>query len=151
MTTNELLTKRYECIAPVPNMEEIQVGDILTPSNNVEEPTCRVVYNYDCNRAVIHPCFRQPLSAFPANFRRMHWSEGRAVEDMPEYVKVNKGAWQGVHKLDKRHGVWTPSQKFKGQWYTIISDGKTGAQLWAIHCLPATQTEYEAYQNSKAI
>jgi len=141
MTTNELLTPRYECIARCPFMsDKIGIQTILH-SATIDESQWDDSYQYSIysDKKKINAMFGfdQPLSAFPANFRRMHWSEGRSVEDMPEYVN----AFGDILKIEKwatMHGVIIGKKAQRNLEY-----------LTAKNCLPATLAEYEAYQNSK--
>jgi len=140
MTTHELLKQRYQCIAPYPGHnfgKDVQVGDIFISQNENDCPGQMIHLRQNIQRTLT-TSFSDSLSAFPANFRSMHWSEGRSVDDMPEYVKCG----QHVLKVVRWGNDWI------GRFCYVFGQ-ESKYRIDRHDLLPATLAEYEAYQNSK--
>lgn len=156
MSKEELLQPRYEVVAPWPNGLN-KAGQILV---------CAVRDYYECVEDTTLPLVHRPQD-FPLNLRRLHWSERRKAEDMPEYVMANY-----ADKLEGK-GVLQNGMIFKvEQWATEIFptikypqllanlEGYTPDYLWrtpdqktgrvnACHLLPSSEQEYIDYIKSK--
>lgn len=122
MSTQELLTPRYEVIADYPN-SPWEVGDILTH---------KLGFTYRLNHSEIVRNLPD-IDKYPHLFAPMPWWQGRSVEEMPRYVENKSGyilpvvEWRiskfGVdfltekHKLDK-HNTWHNPTWYKPSDYT---------------------------------
>jgi len=76
MTTEELLKTRYKVIAKYPFMS-YKVGDVIN-----EEKLGYFQFNRDVWFS------KEDMDTYPHLFRKLEWWEERAIEDMPEYVKI---------------------------------------------------------------
>lgn len=126
--SNNLLTPRYEVVAPNKNKGELPypnsiyaVGDICTATTEYQ-----VAF----------------FSKYPHIFRPMHWSEGRKLEEMPRYLKRIRIA-NGVMKVHEyRH--------LRGRWWVVPEwANKVGYSSTLDDLTPATETEYLEYLKSK--
>ncbi len=78
MNAKQLLTPRYEVIAPFPGMEHnyhFKVGDIYTDDGY------HTVIDENCKSK-----FFAQFDEYPHLFRRVAWFEFRTVEQMPKYI-----------------------------------------------------------------
>lgn len=72
--------------ADYPN-SPFMVGEILTLSEKTLDGSQMVHIEYtDSGRDF---WYESDFNQYPHIFRRMHWSEGRKLEEMPRWVKVN--------------------------------------------------------------
>lgn len=82
---------------------------------------------------------------YPHLFEEVQWWEDRKPEDMPEYVKDNKGI---IRKVDR--WLWDEDSEVKNSLYCELSKPVGGHIDWYPHTfgfLPATETEYLNHKN----
>lgn len=128
-----LLTTRYEVIDIYPLMK-VKMGDVLI----MMAETTRF---WDGKRMEVI-C---EIEKYPKIFRRMHWSERRAVEDMPAFIKY-KSLTTGKFVVWKVSG-WVIIETSFGPQFEFIHNGYQ-SMLWEYH-LPATNQEYITYLSTK--
>lgn len=127
MTTEELLKQRYEVIMPYPEMDW-KVGEVLDRNWSWGEDD--------------ESGFNDCIDNYPHLFRKLHWWEKRSAEEMPEYVKTDQN-WTGfeIIKVSEYYGQ-------NREFFTY--EGDTGDyQYCTSWTLPATESEYNNYINSK--
>ena len=121
---------------PYPN-SPVKVGDVLELSDTTTINGKTVYYK---KYPPIH-LEVDMLNDFPHIFRPMHWSEDRALGEMPRWVRLRDGS--------RRVCEVTEWVKSKSRFYTVLSWGNTGGQYWAHMVTPATEAEYLEYLKSK--
>ena len=122
LSKDELLRDRYKCIA-IDTSESFKVGEILT---HPPEWGARF-WVTPSDRIIIHP------EKYPHLFQPLPWWSDRKPEDLPEYVKNDRG-------LCFRVDSW----RIEDDAF-FFKDGPASLR----NKLPATRAEYEAYQQSK--
>lgn len=126
----DLMTPRWEVIADYPDSNKA-VGTII------EIPTDKPIEWQQSHKSF--------YDRYPHLFKPLLWHEKRLIDDMPDYVK---------HK--------STGDVFSVCWHSPINNScipifkdnsfTMAAFIWAYHrndYIPATQSEYEAYINSK--
>ena len=91
LSKEELLKPRYKVIASWPN-SDLPVDLVVTQIGNGKWSDGK-----DYEFAESELWFKR----YPHLFRKLHWSEDRSVEDMPEYVYFKEGHWEGCYKVLK--------------------------------------------------
>jgi len=87
------------------------------------------------------PCIAHPEN-YPKIFQPLPWYAERAVEDMPDYVRLNPENTVGGDEVFKVLSV----KKFVDGIGILISKLKhEGQHIGAKYFIPATQSDYEAY------
>jgi hypothetical protein len=144
MNTDTLLKPRYKVIADFYQNQksikdnQIKVGDLFMnyiPQQNI---VWRRISNNKWEDITIH-CPDQ----YPHLFRRLEWWEERQLNEMPEYVKEVDGKIHHVTFIEEYGFIWM--QAVNGE---VVS---TWAVSEKVMCFfePATQAEFEEYQNKK--
>jgi hypothetical protein len=132
LSTKELLKPRIKCIAPYP-YAIYKVGDVIL--FNSEEDSKPIIGTYDNieNVKSLHYVSFQSFLEFSILFENLPWYAERKVEDMPEYVKDDKGfVFKQFHTGLDFFGI-------KGQ----------SGWRYKFECVPSDETEYTNYINSK--
>jgi hypothetical protein len=155
MKPEELMKPRYKVIADWPGCNW-DVGQILIHIGNG---------NFDCKEAPTISGLRNPEN-YPSNLNKMQWWEERAIDDMPEYVKVIREDCIDDTGLYCKVFRWTIFEDkiptIAGQFgaelegYTPLYlartelnfPGQVYGRLNATHLEPATREEYEQYKQS---
>lgn len=125
MTPEQLLIKRYKCIAPIPFQpfpDMYNVGDIFTDNSKT------AVLNQKGDAVCV-----VEWEKYPANFQPLPWWSDRKPEDLPEYVKFEDGK---VFKILKWEVDFC---KVEGSPYLMDAN----------FFIPATAEEYEQWKQSK--
>ena len=136
MTPEELLIKRYKCIAPIPFQpfpDMYNVGDIFTDNgktavlNQKGDPVCVVEWD-----------------KYPNIFQPLPWWSDRDVSDMPPYVKLcgDKAYYRHEYKIENGNLFYNQYINDHLIGWLLVDDDFSNYE-------PATRSEYEAYQQSK--
>jgi len=138
MTTSELLQPRYLCAAPdgaehYPN-SPFEVGEIIILVDTIH-PT------YDHYSNGVEGVSVDDVLKHPHLFKALPWYHGRAVEDMPEYIRP-KDDNSKVHKVK-----WEKDDLSNSGWCLSVDE----PEFWIDACFDnidiATLSDYEAYKN----
>lgn len=144
MTPDELLKPRYKVIADYPN-SRFKIGDILF---KYIYPSSESIYTYVTNPEIplkgtsLSPEYVEKMNHL---FKPLQWWEDRKAEDMPGYVKDERG----VFKVKEWHLHLASN-------VTVYIDSTIHAGY--VDCTecplysdpePATEAEYITYINSK--
>jgi len=127
--THPLLTPRYMVEADYPN-SPFRVGDVLTVdggmliSNNYQE-----LYVGCAHDDAFH------VDIYPRCFRKMHWSEGRELNEMPRYLRF----------IHNREYVLQVDMYIAGKVSFVGKQGTNKIEWYT----PATEAEYLEYLKSK--
>ena len=153
MSTEELLRPRYKVKIKAP-------GCPFKPGDVIEK------HKYASGNWYI-PNYMYDPEDYPEVFRKLEWHEDRAVEDMPQYVRVindscarDTGVFCKVYKwhiYDDRIPIIRGQFGAEIEGYTpdYLLDaefnfpGQVYGRLNATHLQPATLAEYEQYINKK--
>ena len=140
----ELLKERYMLVTPYPNCG-MEKGDILIKEKWSER--FHIVYNSyfyreSRNGRIFNHQDVEPYS--PGIFTKLKWFEERRLEDLPDYVSINKIVWK-IKKWEFILGQWLPfveknkrtSENFRLEWH---SNNDLSS--------PATEEEYLEQQNN---
>ena len=151
MTNEELLAQRVMVIAVWPKCP-YKVGDILRYTDEIwvfneyeyKEDAYRIflkgISGYFLNENT--ECIGESeISMYPHILRIMHWSEGREIADLPEYIKFQiskafKVRWE--REDGRREGIICKDAN--GDWWDDMYKSFKYAEA-----IPATKEEYEAY------
>jgi hypothetical protein len=143
MTTEELLAKRYKVTAPYPGCV-FKVGDILTYRSTTFEMKYEV-YTDQNNRTTTFNHFDE----FPHLFQPLPWWSDRAVEDMPEYLRIISNPLLSNARIGEVVKVLKHFTSSVGlpnaNGFQVLGNDYIGYYKTSI----ATREEYEAYQQSK--
>lgn len=115
---------------------------------HLEEKRYRLIQKYPGSHA-IGSVYKEsdkdkvaPFWDFPHLFQEMHWSELRAPEDMPEYVKkIKEGGYHIGGDILKTEWSYYGSTK---EWKAICSGHTYPANM----VIPSTKEDYEKFKNS---
>lgn len=97
---------------------------------------------------------------YPSIFRPLQWWQEREESDMPEYVKLTGPITHRVNMPSYMHvSMWEKAEidypTMIGQWFSYPDDYqapyKGGARINAVHFVPATLEEYNAYKASQEV
>lgn len=165
MTTEDLMKPRYKVIADY-FYNPYKIGDIITVLYDDRSVHLTTTHYRDEFGGEVEQanCFNpKRLNDYPHIFQPLEWWQERAIGDLPEYVKVTRedcakdtGLYCRVHKwspidnlLPSSIGeigaelegyepsyLCRPDLNFPGQRY---------GRLNAVHLLPATEADYNAY------
>ena len=149
MSKEELLQPRYKAIAAYPD-SRFDIGDILHKYTFKTSETG--MYTYCTNPAIPLQGLslkKEYVETMPHLFQPLPWWSDRAVEDMPEYVKLN------IHKTSGGDRVFKvrEAKQFADSIGLCIDSGNTmdpnetePVYTAAKYCTPATADEYEAWE-----
>jgi hypothetical protein len=148
MTPEELMKPRYKVIADYihsPYTAGMLVENSYSEKRKDRDNVSWFITQTSCNdgftgNATVRNYFpEQRLKELPHLFKLLGWWEDRKIEDMPEYATWQQG-----------FGTENKVVKFKLLPDNTISidNCPMTASMWLPYLLPATQQEYEAYQNS---
>lgn len=136
LTKEQLLQPRYRVIAGYPD-SKFKVGDIIELT--IENPY--VALNGSSSYLVY---YETELKKYPHLFAPAHWSEQRTKEEFPEYLAFQSD--EGPEEIYKVSGLSINGAGF----VSFVQCEEEEEDFWpAIYHRPATQEEYEAYQQSK--
>lgn len=142
MTVEELLRPRYKVIADYPN-SEFEVGTIINFPNKRDYYTGNDEWESefvrDKNQGGQFKFCIKKIEPFPHLFKKLEWWEDRAIEDMPEYVRFKERVLKVSRWLSDIEDV-------ENGWCELV---ERGYDCHTSHLLPATESEYTNYINSK--
>lgn len=136
----DLMTPRYEVIADYPE-SKFKIGQTVT----LKEIHPYSGYSFISGDFILSP---EWFDKYPHLFRKLQWYEKRDIKDMPEYVKKSDGIVYPVDysEMGKTGGVIVDSHA-TGKLNRLLVNYENMMQS----STPATQSEYEAYINSKQL
>ena len=153
LSSEELMQPRFKVVADYP-FSPFEIGQVLA----LEMYRGGLCTRSDDGKGKI--LREDVLNDCPAIFHPLQWWEERAVEDLPEYVKVNEGLQLDyiVYPAFMHIGRWgdaaTSYADMPGQFFgyptdyqSIYHSEETPTRLNAIHFSPASLADYTAYQN----
>lgn len=121
---------------PYPN-SPFRVGDVIYKPH----PEDMLVNDKDLYTQ-IQVFGRKSISDFPHIFRKMHWSEGRELSEMPRWVKDKE-----IGKIVIKVHVY---QLISGEWWFVSEANKDIHHVTSLSIFtPATEAEYLEYLKSK--
>lgn len=125
LTVEELLKPRYEVIALYPDCD-FKIGQIIEFEDRDEKGilTFRESEYWS----------PQDFDNYPHLFRKLSWWEKRSVEEMPEYVKDEKGVGRITERMHKN---------LKDCIIVAFANGN-GCCSHLDNWLPATELEYQS-------
>ena len=129
MTPEELLIPRYKVIADYPD-SPFGIGEVLelTLQHKVGTHLYPAYHITDDDGNIKNIVGEVWMEDYPAIFRRMNWIEEREIKDLPEFVKTTD-----THEI--RRAEWDSN------YCWMANQGE--------YFLPATLSDYEAYQKKK--
>lgn len=132
LSNEELLKPRYKVIADYP-FNSHTIGEIII------DPA-------DDDYSQANPNKSWPLLSLPHLFKPLQWWEERGFADLPEYVKHNPDS--SLQSINGSAAVfkatWLESPECR--YWVNIGDENT---IHADHIIPATESEYTAYQSTQ--
>lgn len=140
MSKEELLMPRYEVIADYPN-SPFKIGQIIYPTKAGNDGFIDMMYIKI--ESLLSANWGNPAK-YPHLFKPLPWYTHRAVEDMPEYIKVRNSSFNCISKIDE----WITDRE-GDHWCVFMDKKKKGAQAFGWDCEPATLAEYEAFNSLK--
>jgi hypothetical protein len=155
MSIEHLLKPRYKVIAPYPENKDFPVGKIITfntwpDSLHYSGYWQHIVEDSQGVRAWLSTFFDE----YPHLFQPLPWWSDRAVEDMPEYVKLNPENTREADIIFKVVEVKQYSDCIGlavspsiYPEHDIIEERL--AHTCAKYFIPATETEYQDYLKTK--
>ena len=140
----DLMTPRYEVIAPVP-FSKFMVGDILHQHRHKVFGVDYTWFSADRYSQCINA---KEIFDYPHLFRPLAWHEKRDIKNMPEYVKCEnaKGMYFAgkVMEWDFNNRLAIFSKYDNGKPKEVISFNRETKDF-----TPATSTEYDNYIKQK--
>ena len=138
----DLMTPRYEVIAPVP-FSKFMVGDILHQHRHKVFGVDYTWFSADRYSQCINA---KEIFDYPRLFRPLAWYEKRDIKDMPEYVK--KSFSKEVIRIDEISNLELMISK------GFVMDEDTAdiiafSPVFFNNYIPATATEYDNYIKQK--
>jgi hypothetical protein len=124
LSKEELLQPRYKVIADYPS-QAFEMGNIIIGTS-----AYLVKGEGFCNSGY--------MQEYPNLFKKLEWSEGRGIEDLPEYVRMRRV--KGVFKV----------KRYVAGRYLYARLYGYPANVPVKTLTPATREEYEQYQESKS-
>ena len=160
--THPLLTPRYMVDAPNKQKGELpypnspfRVGDILHKERDifafyvyVRKEDIPVGESIDILDVYIYLSKNKKyisvgeIEDYPHIFRKMHWSEGRSLEEMPRWVRFD-----GYGKFRVACGTWSVVGDF--MWFDDSNGNSFKLLDWVNITTPATEAEYLEYLKTK--
>lgn len=127
LSTEELLKPRYIVLSEFP-MSLYNEGDIINGERAI------IQYGTDETENDYYD-----ISGYPKLFRKLLWFEKRAVEDLPEYVRINYpgSGIDGIHKVKSYSRI--------NEGYIEFEFGQSPYRLNKFE--PATLEQYTTYIN----
>lgn len=129
MTNEELLKPRYRVTALYPN-SYFKIGDILTTDERIPKESVGKFINDVTGFAWVYQ-----VESFPHIFKKLEWWEGWKKKDLPKYVK------------NIQFGTIRKVVAFIGSENELV--GWEGGIENTIYYTPATEEEFNSFQNSK--
>lgn len=137
MTKDDLLKPRFKVISDWPGNQWL-IGTILSKHSKAE-------YWFCVNDDIFNGMRGEGLDKHPHLFKRLHWSEDRPVEDLPQYIKFfsplpERYKFGKVEKWEIRNNDKLP---------VVKTDLDIVRRELSPYDLPATPAEYDSYINKK--
>lgn len=130
MTTEELLTPRWEVIADFPNnYGTFRIGEIITGQKHWSGDGTFYI--------ACHPYDPFPPEHYPAIFKKLAWWEKRNEEELPKYVNIEIGDFKRIVKVDN---YMIYKNNILGiRYYKNFDVCSAGIRVY----LPSTKEEYD--------
>lgn len=129
MTPDELMKPRYKVIAGYPG-SPFEIGEIISWTDTTETQKRAFIMRSQSG----HGLNKTVADQYPHLFKKLEWWQDRLPEDMPEYVKDEKGV---IGKLGERY-----SHNLKNCVMVVFKEGNAIVNHFK-HWLPATKDEYD--------
>lgn len=146
LTTDELLRPRYKVVGPYP-WSPYKIGDIITmppDGRSFHLTTTEYTDEFGDRTKLEHWHAPEEILKYENLFQPLPWWSDREPEDMPEFVKTNPDyAKPGLTFKVKA------AEKFVDGIGLLCEDGYSDKYVSARYFIPATLTEYEAYNKQK--